>query len=363
MKTCLLVGFLVFTCVGAANSDEAVAQSPECRTVPLNEGGKPKPTKMCKDTNGQWVAAAPVMGKEIPATFRGKIVYEGTANGVNYPPQRQNSRNILGDLIGSALKLDGKPFSLAARYELEFDGNLVTGRYSGRSANGATQTGTMSGTRTGTNCQLFTPNNELIQATCDSQSFVAVSKSNPQDRNRWETRVDASSVEVVDYVERDRLQAIAAQQAKAEREAAAARYAALPNAGPTLTKKLDEFVRTDSQGWAFNQYNPGSIRNVKIVEGTIKSGSYVMRGDYTYNGGSEGWVLAKMAGSKLECIQFWDAVMGCRGLRTAEQGQAMRDATAAAVVGSFSGGGSSQGGQKMCRNGFGTGTPGTEQPC
>jgi hypothetical protein len=108
---------------------------------------------------------------------------------------------------------------------------------------------------------------------------------------------------------------------------------------------LDGFVTTDSRGWAFNRYDAGSMTNVKIIDGSAKSGNYVMQGYYTYNGGSRGWVMAKMAAGKLDCIQFWDAVIGCRGIRTPEQGAAMRSAAFDVLAGNGTGGSTSSGAQ------------------
>jgi TPR repeat protein len=93
--------------------------------------------------------------------------------------------------------------------------------------------------------------------------------------------------------------------------------------GPALTKALDGLVRTDSLGWATNRYDVGSMTNVQIVEGSVQSGHYTIRGDYTYNGGSSGWVMARMSGTNLDCILFHDSWIGCRALRAPGQGQAL----------------------------------------
>ena len=108
-----------------------------------------------------------------------------------------------------------------------------------------------------------------------------------------------------------------------------------PEAGAKLTRQLDGFVRKDSRGWAFNRYVPGSMRNVKIVSGSTNNGHFVMQGQYTYNGNLLGSVRAAMTNGKLNCIEFHDAVMGCRNLRTPEQGQAMRDVAVGAISGAL----------------------------
>lgn len=135
------------------------------------------------------------------------------------------------------------------------------------------------------------------------------------------------------------------------RQAAEDPVANLPDAGPVLTRKLDGYVATDARGWAFNHYDAGSMRNVRVAEGSARSGTMVLRGDYTFNGGNAGWVLAKLVDGKLDCIQFWDAMVGCRALRTPEQGMAMRSAALGAVTGGGGGGGGSASGcDSNCQN-------------
>lgn len=270
----------------------------------------------------------------IPPNFRGKITYVGSAQGTVSEPARAPRRLNLGSLI-SAMSSNSRPIQLGITFEVEYDGpkfNLTfvqRGELPGR--------GSATGTRQGNVCQVVTDVGVRYTATCTANVFNAPTSFSDARGRSYKFNVETGTTALVDYAERDRQQAIAAKKAEAERQAAAARYAALPDAGPALTKKLDGFVQTDSQGWAMNRYNPGTVRNVKIIDGTVKSGSYVMRGDYTYNGGSQGWVMAKMSGGQLDCIQFWDAMVGCRGLRTPEQGQAMRNA----FVGALASGGSS----------------------
>ena len=109
-------------------------------------------------------------------------------------------------------------------------------------------------------------------------------------------RFEAEATQFVDARVEEEQRRLAAAEAAGRARAAAAAYAALPNAGAALTRRLDGFVQTDSRGWAFNRYDAGSIANVKIIEGSIRSGNFVMQGYYSYNGGSRGWVMAKMAG-------------------------------------------------------------------
>jgi hypothetical protein len=152
-----------------------------------------------------------------------------------------------------------------------------------------------------------------------------------------------SVVKIVDYDVRDREAAATAAAAKiaSEKQAAAqlAAIKAMPIAGPALTKQLNSYVTADSAGWVMNHYDAGTIHNVRVAEGSAKSGNMVLRGEYTFNGGASGWVLAKLVGGKLDCIQFWDARIGCRGLRDASYAAAVRGAAINAMSGGGRGGG------------------------
>ena len=122
-------------------------------------------------------------------------------------------------------------------------------------------------------------------------------------------------------------QQVAAENAERERQAAAehakevARLNALPVAGPVYARQMASYVKEDALGWAVNRLDVGSVHNVRIYSGSAKSGSFILRAEYTYNGGQSGWVVAKYAGGSFNCIQFWDSMIGCRALRKPGEGQ------------------------------------------
>lgn len=279
----------------------------------------------------------------LPANFRGRITYQGTHEAVLERGSRRGSRQYGGSLT----------------IELTFDGNAVSGRFSGT---GGINNGTMSGTRNGSRCRLFEERaGDIVEGECTRTRFSAVARSQGS-RNSMAAAFEARATQLADARVEEEQRRIAAAEAAERARAAAAAYDALPSAGPALTRRLDGYVQTDARGWAYHRYDAGSLTNVKIIDGSVRSGNFVMQGYYTFNGGSRGWVMGKMAGGKLECIQFWNSVIGCRGLRTPEQGQAMRDAAMGAVVGALTDSSSRQP-VRTCRSGYGTGTPGTEQPC
>ena len=107
---------------------------------------------------------------------------------------------------------------------------------------------------------------------------------------------------------------VALAKAKQEQEAAAAgaqaeaRIKAMPLAGPAYSRQVANYVQQDARGWGFNHLDGGSIHNVRVASGSVKSGTLTLRGEYTFNGGQPGWVLVNMVAGKLNCIQFWDAI-------------------------------------------------------
>jgi hypothetical protein len=247
----------------------------------------------------------------IAPIFRGKIVYDGGYEGTVSTPFRIPRNLNFGSILDAATSSKSESYRGSSRYEIEYSGNLVTGTYREQgSFNGG---GTFNGTRSGTTCQLVTNEGVRFTAECGRSKFYSNIAFTDNRGRKYKSIVDTNQTSLVDYVERDKQVAIDAENARAAAAAAAARYAALPGAGPALTQKFDSFVRTDAQGWAFNRYDAGSMHNVKIVSGKAGVGTYVMRGEYTYNGGSKGSVLVEMAGSNLSCIQFWDGAFSGGG--------------------------------------------------
>ncbi|HEY5723924.1 MAG TPA: hypothetical protein VIT45_16565 [Allosphingosinicella sp.] len=276
---------------------------------------------------------------DLPPDFRGRIVYQGSFSaqvfraGVTTPNANARMRAI-ARRNDRSFQEDG-----TITLTVTFDGTRIQGSYVGSGGFGS---GTFTGTREGSSCTVSEGRGDINTVHCDRASWSGVTRSPPGSRIMATTRIDARQSQFVDSRVEDEQRRIAAAAAVERARAAAAAYAALPSAGAALTRRLDGFVQTDSRGWAFNTYDSSSIANVKIIEGSAGTGNFVMQGYYTYNGGSRGWVMAKMSGGRLECIQFHDSVIGCRGLRTAEQGQAMRDAALGAAAGLLDGGPSGQ---------------------
>lgn len=73
-----------------------------------------------------------------------------------------------------------------------------------------------------------------------------------------------------------------------------------------LRGNMLQVLRQDSQGWVFNRLDAGSERSMRITSGSIDS-AFVAVIDYTYNGGSVGWMgISVRADGTLECVVFHD---------------------------------------------------------
>lgn len=300
---------------------EAMQSGQECRVSSIVEGGKAKKTTLCKDESGQWVARMPAAGSSIDPNFRGKVVYEGSLEGVEYPKQGNNRRgDVLGNLLGDALKLNGKPYHGTIRYELEFDSNLVSGTWrmsdGRRSANG-----TVSGTRTGDRCQLVDEGNGTNVGICNAASLELAGKSAPGAPQKWESNSTGAAIEIVDYVVRDREMAArrAEEQALAEQNRLAQiaerkrLKAALPRGAEARYQPiLESAVSEDSRHWAMNKYRGGSVDLVD-TELDKPTGKMFVKAYFSYADGRESMVGAIMNGNKVECLQFADEGR-CRGI-------------------------------------------------
>jgi len=73
---------------------------------------------------------------------------------------------------------------------------------------------------------------------------------------------------------------------------------------------MDRIVTRDSWGWMFNRYDRGSVRNTR-VEARVGRDRLVYS-DYTYNGGTPGWVRLYIVDGRLGCVEYHDFSGTCR---------------------------------------------------
>lgn len=111
-----------------------------------------------------------------------------------------------------------------------------------------------------------------------------------------------------------------------------------------LNNALNSYVSTDSQGWWANTYDRGSMNGASITQISDGGRSFVVRGYYTYNGGSRGYVDALIRDNKLVCLQFWDR-SSCNPMRTrpAPWAEVIVGAVAVGVIASAAAGSRSSG--------------------
>jgi hypothetical protein len=113
----------------------------------------------------------------------------------------------------------------------------------------------------------------------------------------------------------DEAAALAAEAARLRAEAAPLARAARSLAHPDDTALLDLIVLADSQFWAVNRYQQGSMHDV--VQESETGGVRVLRGAYSFNENQQGWVRVTLYPdwSQLPCVEFWDFAGSCRPTR------------------------------------------------
>lgn len=77
-----------------------------------------------------------------------------------------------------------------------------------------------------------------------------------------------------------------------------------------LDRVMDRVVTRDSWGWMFNRYDRGSVRNTR-VEARVGRDRLVYS-DYTYNGGTPGWVRLYIIAGVVNCVEYHDFPNTCR---------------------------------------------------
>lgn len=77
-----------------------------------------------------------------------------------------------------------------------------------------------------------------------------------------------------------------------------------------LDAAMDRIVTRDSWGWMLNRYDRGSVRNSRVEH---RSGrDRIVYSDYTYNGGTPGWVRLFLVDGRIGCVEYHDFAGTCR---------------------------------------------------
>jgi hypothetical protein len=197
--------------------------------------------------------------------------------------------------------------------ELTFTGSSVSGFYLSPAPMGSES---ISGTRVGDTCNLRDSNTSW-QMHCGADRLDGNGASAEGVNPPITLQIDAAAMRVARVAQRP----APPVSTQTDRNATAP----LSMAGDAWTRKLEGIVETDSKGWLSNQFDTGSVHDVRIVDGSIETGNFLMKGSYTYNGGAGGWVEAKIVNGALSCLIWWDGGPRCKGLRTAAGAERARN--------------------------------------
>lgn len=253
-------------------------------------------------------------GDTIPPDFRGKIVYDGTMSGTVEVRGRGGAHvNAFGFNVNIPTT-QNVPINATDHQEIEFNGNTFRG--SGWVRGSANGSSTFTGTRQGDICTSVGNDGRQSVFRCTMSAIVGDDDYvNPQGQHvRSHTEMHRTGL--VDFAERDR-QAAAAHAAAQQKAAQEAAYlASRPRASAAQSAALGRAIAQDSQAWSSNRYDGGSLHDVVV----LKSGrdGTTLRGNYTFNGGQNGWVQAQVGAGKVLCLEYWDFAGICNSVRLAE---------------------------------------------
>jgi hypothetical protein len=169
-------------------------------------------------------AQDPLVQPEVfPPEFRGMIVYDGVVNGTAVIPPQGRMELSLGGLLNQALNTRTVKLTGTWHVEAEYEGSTVKGRsIVDSSIDGLSENVEFVGTRQGNNCQISFAGQPALSITCSPFLFESNMKYTNENGQRIKARYLASKSKIIDYVERDRLLALAAAQEEENAKRAAA---------------------------------------------------------------------------------------------------------------------------------------------
>lgn len=226
------VAFLVLA-GGLVGAHAQTPATPECRQVESEAGGQRSISTLCRGADGVW---RPRQAQRSPDAlspdFRGRVSYSGTHRGEATIPGPPVRRLTARDIIRSATGGRTRQYSGSYSLEVQFDGDRVTGRYSGT---GGVNSGSFTGTRSGDRCSIRDDSGKsAMEAECSATRFAGTAKSARGVSPSFSIIIETRATRVVDAA-REREQA-----AQAINSAPAGGRAAPATAAPgifTLTGK------------------------------------------------------------------------------------------------------------------------------
>ncbi len=250
-----------------------------------------------------------------------------------------------GQMQGSFNSNDGRntPLSGAYRVNVTYNGNSVSGSdsltFNSPNFNGGTTT--FQGTRSGNVCDITDNNGLRIVANCTFDSFNYTQVTTDSSGSLAMT-LNTRRSNAVDVLEQQRQEEIARLETERQRAAyqaqliqqqqeAEAFIRSRPRATRAQSTLLAQAINQDSQFWFVNRLDQGELYDVVTLPSPSNDVT-IVRGGYTYNGGSQGWASVRIRGSTVECIEYWDFQGTCAPIRYAapsdQSGSRMRDAYA-----------------------------------
>jgi len=261
-----------------------------------------------------------VQPEVFPPEFRGMVVYDGVVNGTAVIPPQGRMELSLGGLLNQALNTRTVKLQGTWHVEAEYEGSTVRGRsVVDSSIDGLSENVEFVGTRQGNNCQISFADQPAMPITCSPLLFESNVNYTNENRQKIKARYLASKSKIVDYVERDRLLALAAaEEAKRAAIAAAAApdFREMPiNASQAGSYKAiaSKIIDNDSTHWSVNKFISGTIRNVRYFVDQKNRLNSKIKVDYDFDGifgESTGWLELNFEGKLLKCIEFHDS--SCR---------------------------------------------------
>jgi hypothetical protein len=235
-----------------------------------------------------------------------------------------------GQMQGRFTGNDGRntPLSGVYRINVTYNGNSVSGSdsltvNSPQSGGGTT---TFQGTRTGTICDITDSNGLRIVATCTFDSFD-YNQTTRDSSGSLAMTLNTRRTNAVDVLEQQRQEEIARLETERQRAAyqaqliqqqqeAEAFIRSRPRATRAQSTLLAQAINQDSQFWFINRLDQGELYDVVTLPSPSNDVT-IVRGGYTYNGGSQGWASVRIRGSTVECIEYWDFQGTCAPIRYA----------------------------------------------
>jgi hypothetical protein len=236
-----------------------------------------------------------------------------------------------GQMQGRFTGNDGRntPLSGVYRINVTYNGNSVSGSdsltvNSPQSGGGTT---TFQGTRTGTICDITDSNGLRIVATCTFDSFD-YNQTTRDSSGSLAMTLNTRRTNAVDVLEQQRQEEIARIETERQRAAyqaqliqqqqeAEAFIRSRPRATQAQSTLLAQAINQDSQAWLLNRYDGGSLSDV-VTMPSQSTGETILRGTYSFNGGMPGWVLGRLRGGAVDCLEYWDRQGVCSPVRSAQ---------------------------------------------